>query len=117
MVINVPLQPLPRSFYDRLTRRVARQLLGKVLIHQIGSDPGDEFFAGGVIVETEAYLSANDPACHANRGIRPRNRTMFGPPGHLYVYSIHAKYCMNVVTEAEGLGSATSTVPTSAASR
>ncbi len=59
-----------------------------------------------MIVETEAYLAENDPACHAIRGRTPSNSSMFGPPGTLYVYPIHAKYCMNAVTEAKGTGSA-----------
>ena len=92
---------LPRTFYDRDTVEVARELLGKVLVSRIGGQ-----FTGGVIVETEAYLSANDPACHAARGQTARNACMFGPPGHLYVYWIHAKHCLNAVTESSGRASA-----------
>jgi len=92
---------LDRSFYDRPTERVARQLLGKALLRRI-----DGGWIGGIIVETEAYLSHDDPACHAHRGQTRSNASMFGPPGTLYVYPIHAKYCMNAVTESTGMGSA-----------
>lgn len=61
---------------------------------------------GGQIVETEAYLPDGDPACHAARGQTPSNSSMFQRAGTLYVYPIHAKHCMNAVTEAKGRGSA-----------
>jgi DNA-3-methyladenine glycosylase len=92
---------MPRSFYDRDPAIVARELLGKLLIRR--SLDGT---CVGRIVETEAYLSADDPACHANRGQTRRNASMFGLAGHAYVYMIHAKWCFNTVTEAEGCGSA-----------
>ena len=57
-------------------------------------------------MEVEAYLSTRDRACHANRGMTRRNATMFGPAGHAYVYMIHARWCLNAVTEDVGLGSA-----------
>jgi DNA-3-methyladenine glycosylase len=92
---------LPPSFYDRDPVTVARELLGKLLMRD--SDGG---MVVGRIVETEAYLAANDPANHAYRGRTVRNAAMFGPPGHSYIYAIHRYYCLNVVTEAEDVPSA-----------
>jgi DNA-3-methyladenine glycosylase len=85
---------LPRSFYDRRTVTVARELLGKVLVH--GS-------TAGLIVETEAYLGGDDLASHSARGITDRTRVIFGPPGHAYVYFIYGMYdCLNLVAESDG---------------
>lgn len=92
---------LSRQFYEPSAKVVAQRLLGHWLIRRTS-----EGFSGGPIVETEAYLS-NDPGCHAFRGIKNRNRTMFGPPGKAYVYLIYGFYhCFNTVCRAEGVGEA-----------
>ncbi|MFK0731999.1 MAG: DNA-3-methyladenine glycosylase, partial [Gloeotrichia echinulata HAB0833] len=86
---------LGSNFFARATSEVARDLLGTVLVRQIG----DIVFAGR-IVETEAYLPDNDAASHAFRGETVRNRAMFGSPGTLYVYRIYGIHqCVNIVTE------------------
>jgi DNA-3-methyladenine glycosylase len=95
-------EKLPRSFYDRDTTTVARQLLGTLLIHKRG---GIERI--GRIIEVEAYLGIHDRAAHSSKGLTERTKIMFGPPGHAYVYLIYGMYhCMNVVTEREGQASA-----------
>ncbi len=92
---------LRRSFYDRSTALVARELLGKALLRRI-----DGTWVGGTIIETEAYLPDGDPASHSARGKTRSNASMFAKPGVLYVYPIHARHCLNAVTESEGLGAA-----------
>ncbi len=96
------MQKLPRSFYDRDTVVVAKELLGKYLIHE--SDGVERI---GRIVEAEAYLGPHDRAAHSSKGLTERTKVMFGPPGHAYVYLIYGMYyCMNVVTQPEGHASA-----------
>lgn len=96
------LKKLSRSFYDRDTITVARELLGKYLIHNIQG-----ITRVAKIVETEAYLGPHDLAAHSCKGLTPRTKVMFGPPGYAYVYLIYGMYhCMNVVTEKEGHASA-----------
>jgi len=85
---------LKRAFYERPTIEVARNLLGKVLVH----GP-----VAGIIVETEAYLGGDDLAAHSARGLTSRTRVIFGPPGHAYVYFIYGMYeCLNIVAEPAG---------------
>lgn len=93
--LAIPGQILGREFYERPAVEVARGLLGKILVH----GP-----VAGRIVETEAYLGEGDLAAHASRGITPRTRVIFGPPGHAYVYFIYGRYeCLNLVAEPAGV--------------
>jgi DNA-3-methyladenine glycosylase len=89
---------LSRSFYDRPTLEVAPDLLGKVLVHRRRG-----LVTSGVIVEVEAYVGEDDPACHAAPGRTRRNEPLYGPPGFAYVYLNYGIHCLvNVVTEADG---------------
>src|ERR1700674_866253 len=91
------IQPLDRTFFRRNPRRVARDLLGKILVRE------GKLHLAARIVEVEAYLGENDPAAHAAVGITSRNSILFGPPGYAYVYFIYGNhYCLNVSCEREG---------------
>lgn len=93
---------LPPSFYLQKTVIVAKKLLGKVLFIQ---HQGEIFLSE--IVETEAYLSRNDPACHTHKGLSKKNKSMFEVGGTCYVYLCYGlNYCMNVVTQKKGCGEA-----------
>jgi DNA-3-methyladenine glycosylase len=90
--------PLTKSFYDRPTLTVAAELIGKVLVHETRGG-----VAAGMIVEVEAYIGEDDPACHAAPGLTKRNAPLYGPPGHAYVYLNYGIHnLVNAVTEAEG---------------
>ncbi len=85
---------LPEGFYARPTIEVAKALLGKILVHGR---------TAGMIVEVEAYLGEQDRAAHAWRGLTPRTRVLFGPPGRAYVYFIYGMHeCLNIVAEPDG---------------
>lgn len=94
-------RPLPARFYRRSAVAVARDLLGRVLVHRTGVS-----LCAGIIVETEAY-DETDPASHSYNGITARNQAMFQPGGIAYVYrSYGVHWCVNVVVGAEGFGAA-----------
>ena len=111
------LSPLPRAFFNRDPREVARELLGKLLVRKLGALDlldgapylpavgrcGRAQLVAGRIVEAEAYLGAIDPGAHAYRGKTPRNAVLFGPAGHAYVYFIYGNhYCTNISCQPEG---------------
>jgi len=93
---------LNHSFYRQETLAMAKALLGKYFQRKIKNK-----WLVGKIVETEAYHEVGDPSCHAHHGKTARNEVMFGPPGRLYVYFTYGMhYCLNVVTEKEGIAAA-----------
>jgi DNA-3-methyladenine glycosylase len=94
-----PVTPLTVKFFDRDPRRVARALLGKLLVRK-----SPHRILAGRIVETEAYLGKNDPASHSFSGKTTRNSVLFGPPGLAYVYFIYGNhYCLNVSCLPDGV--------------
>jgi DNA-3-methyladenine glycosylase len=91
------IRPLARSFFSRDPRRVAPELLGKLLVR--GTPPR----LTARIVEVEAYLGENDLAAHSAAGKTARNAVLFGPPGYAYVYFIYGShFCLNVSCEPDG---------------
>ena len=91
--------PLPRKFYEPSAAIVAERLLGHWLIRRTPHG-----LCGGAIVETEAYLCKDDPACHGAVGETPRNRVMWGEPGFGYIYYIYGNYhCFNAVCHQKGV--------------
>jgi DNA-3-methyladenine glycosylase len=91
------LKTLPRTFYSRDTVKVAKDLLGKMLVRKIGN-----ITISGVITETEAYRHKDDPASHAFRGLTERNKIMFGQVGRAYVYFTYGMhFCVNAVARSE----------------
>lgn len=96
------MDKLSREFYLQDTVVVAKSLLGHYLVHR-----SEGIERVGKIVEVEAYLGQHDLACHSSKGRTRRTDVMFGPPGFAYVYLVYGiHHCFNVVTEAEGSGSA-----------
>jgi len=90
------------SIFLKPTKTLAKRLLGSDIISNIDGQK-----TVSRIVETEAYLAKDDPACHAAKGMTKRNEAMFGPAGTTYVYLIYGMYyCFNVVSAAEGIGEA-----------
>jgi DNA-3-methyladenine glycosylase len=95
-------ETLPREFYRRSTLDVARDLLGCFLVRKVGRK-----IVRARIVEVEAYVGEDDLACHASKGRTKRTETMYGDPGHAYVYLIYGMYhCLNIVTEEKGFPAA-----------
>lgn len=90
------------SWHGAPTLDVLREILGKVLVHERRGRR-----VSGIIVEAEAYIGEDDPACHAASGLTPRNAPLYGPPGRAYVYLNYGlHHLVNAVTEAEGMPAA-----------
>lgn len=89
---------LTRNFFNRNSVKVAKELLGKILVRRINGKK-----ISGMIVETEAYRGSKDKGSHAYRKVTSRNKIMFGPPGYAYVYFCYGNhYLLNIVTESKG---------------
>ncbi|MCS6837288.1 MAG: DNA-3-methyladenine glycosylase [Bdellovibrionaceae bacterium] len=100
-MLALPKRLLPQDFYLQLTDQVAKQLLGKILARQF-PNRGAQYF---MIVETEAYLGVEDPACHSYKNKKtPRTQWMYLPGGHTYIYLIYGlHHCLNIVTQPAGI--------------
>jgi DNA-3-methyladenine glycosylase len=99
MITLVQAELLKSAFFDRDPRKVARALLGKVLIRKTRRE-----LLAGRIIETEAYLGTGDAAAHTAAGKTARNAVLFGPPGYAYVYFIYGNhYCLNVSCLPDGV--------------
>ena len=95
-------KPVTASFFKKDTFTIAKELLGMKLEKKTR-----EGILSGIIVETEAYHGDHDPACHAYGRVTERNKILYGPPGHIYVYFIYGNYfCFNFTTEKKGVGAA-----------
>lgn len=98
--LRMPWQPfikLQREFYERPTLQVAKDILGKFLVYDHAQGK-----ISARIVEVEAYIGQNDPACHAARGMTKRNAVMFGDAGFSYIYFVYGMHhCLNFVTESK----------------
>jgi len=93
---------LKKSFYDKQTLNVAKKLLGRFLVRKVGKK-----IIRAKIVETEAYVGADDLACHASKGRTRRTETMYGEAGRAYVYMVYGMYhCLNIVTEQKNFPAA-----------
>tara|TARA_Y100000780_G_C13690025_1_gene419135 strand:+ start:505 stop:1101 length:597 start_codon:yes stop_codon:yes gene_type:complete len=90
---------ITREFYNRNTIVVAKDLLGKILVRVVGNK-----ILSGIIVESEAYRSIDDPASHSYKGKTERNNVMFGEVGHAYVYFTYGiHYCLNIVAKEHSI--------------
>ena len=107
IVTTTELAPLPRAFFERDALVLARALVGTRLVVLPRASRADATPRVARIVETEAYRGPKDLACHARVGVTKRTRTLYGPPGHAYVFLIYGMYdCFNVVSFGEGKGHA-----------
>ena len=96
---NISYQKLPRSFYLDDTVNVAKKLIGKLLVREIGGET-----LSAIICETEAYTGFSDKACHSYKGKSERTKVMFEEGGKAYVYLIYGMYsCFNITTREEGV--------------
>lgn len=93
------MQVLPRGFYKRRTDTVAKELLGKILVRRL-----DDTLLDGIIVETEAYFGADDPASRAFEGLKTYNRVMFEEPGRVFIYNVHQYWMLNLIAHDNGVG-------------